>query len=60
MKNCTAPSTGCDSRPVMATGMTEESKRRLKPMPDWIWFLLIFAGYIALMRFVLPALGVQT
>jgi hypothetical protein len=29
-------------------------------MPDWIWFLLIFAGYIALMRFVLPALGVQT
>jgi hypothetical protein len=44
----------------MATGMTEESKRRLKPMPDWIWFLLIFAGYIALMRFVLPALGVQT
>jgi hypothetical protein len=29
-------------------------------MPDWAWFLLIFAGYIALMRFVLPALGVQT
>ncbi len=29
-------------------------------MPDWGWFVLIFAGYIALMRFVLPALGVQT
>jgi hypothetical protein len=44
----------------MATGMTEEPKRRLKPMPDWAWFLLVFAGYVALMRFVLPALGVQT
>ncbi len=29
-------------------------------MPDWIWFLVIFAGYIALMRWVLPALGVPT
>jgi len=29
-------------------------------MPDWAWFLLIFAGYIALMRFVLPSLGIPT
>jgi hypothetical protein len=43
----------------MAADMTGW-KRRLEPMPDLVWFLLIFAGYIALMRFVLPALGVQT
>ncbi len=29
-------------------------------MPDWVWFLVIFAGYIALMRWVLPSLGVPT
>jgi len=29
-------------------------------MPDWLWFLVIFAGYIALMRWVLPSLGVPT
>jgi hypothetical protein len=43
----------------MATDMTGW-KRRLGPMPDWAWFLLIFAGYIVLMRFVLPSLGIQT
>jgi len=31
-----------------------------KVMPDWVWFLVIFAGYIVLMRWVLPALGVPT
>ena len=44
----------------MAEDIIEESRRGRKLMPDWAWFLLIFAGYIALMRFVLPALGVQT
>jgi hypothetical protein len=29
-------------------------------MPEWLWFLVIFAGYIALMRWLLPALGVPT
>jgi len=29
-------------------------------MPDWAWFILIFAGYYALMRWVLPRLGVPT
>jgi len=43
----------------MAAGATELI-RRLRPMPDWAWFLLIFAGYIALMRFVLPSLGIPT
>lgn len=29
-------------------------------MPDWAWFVIVFLGYIALMRWVLPALGVPT
>jgi hypothetical protein len=29
-------------------------------MPGWLVFLLIFAGYLVLMRWVLPAMGVQT
>ncbi len=29
-------------------------------MPEWLWFLAIFATYIALMRWVLPRLGVHT
>lgn len=29
-------------------------------MPEWLIFLLIFAGYLVLMRWVLPAAGVQT
>jgi hypothetical protein len=29
-------------------------------MPEWLLFLLIFAGYFAVMRWVLPAFGVQT
>ncbi len=29
-------------------------------MPDWGWFLLIFAGYIALQRWVLPRFGINT
>ena len=29
-------------------------------MPEWLWFLVIFAGYIALRRWLLPALGVPT
>jgi len=29
-------------------------------MPDWGWMLLILVAYIAVMRWVLPAIGVQT
>lgn len=29
-------------------------------MPGWLVFLLVFAAYLALMRWVLPAVGVQT
>jgi len=29
-------------------------------MPGWLVFLLVFAAYLALMRWVLPAMGVQT
>lgn len=29
-------------------------------MPDWAWIALLFAGYIILMRWVLPSLGVPT
>ncbi len=29
-------------------------------MPDWAWFVLMLAAYIALQRWVLPHFGVQT
>jgi hypothetical protein len=29
-------------------------------MHEWLWFILILAAYLVLMRWVLPALGVQT
>jgi hypothetical protein len=29
-------------------------------MPGWLVFILIFAAYLALMRWVLPALGIST
>jgi hypothetical protein len=29
-------------------------------MPDFIWALLLIAGYIVLMKWVLPKLGVPT
>jgi hypothetical protein len=29
-------------------------------MPGWLVFLLIFAAYLVLMRWVLPAIGIQT
>jgi hypothetical protein len=29
-------------------------------MPGWLVFLLLFAGYLVLMRWVLPSMGVQT
>ena len=29
-------------------------------MPGWLVFLLIFAAYLVLMRWVLPAVGIQT
>jgi hypothetical protein len=29
-------------------------------MPDWVWPVLFLAGYIVLMRWVLPRLGVPT
>jgi hypothetical protein len=29
-------------------------------MPEWLIFVLIFAAYLVLMRWVLPAVGIQT
>jgi hypothetical protein len=29
-------------------------------MPDWLWFVVFFAAYLVLMRWVLPRLGVPT
>jgi len=29
-------------------------------MADWLWFVVFFAAYIVLMRWVLPRLGVHT
>lgn len=29
-------------------------------MPEWLWMVLIVAGYLALMKWVLPGLGVPT
>jgi len=29
-------------------------------MPEWLWMLVIVLGYLALMRWVLPRLGVST
>jgi hypothetical protein len=29
-------------------------------MPDWIWGVLLFLGYIVLLRWVLPRAGVPT
>jgi hypothetical protein len=29
-------------------------------MPDWGWFILIFAAYIGLTRWVFPRLGIPT
>lgn len=29
-------------------------------MPDWVWFVAFFIGYLILMRWALPRLGVPT
>ena len=29
-------------------------------MPEWLWMLVIVLGYLALIRWVLPRLGVST
>jgi hypothetical protein len=29
-------------------------------MPDWVIMLLVFAGYVVLMKWVLPRFGVPT
>jgi hypothetical protein len=29
-------------------------------MPEWIWFIVAFAAYIVIMRWILPWLGVST
>jgi hypothetical protein len=29
-------------------------------MPEWTWIVLIFLGYFALLRWVLPRFGVAT
>jgi len=29
-------------------------------MPGWLVFILVFSAYLVLMRWVLPAVGVQT
>jgi hypothetical protein len=35
-------------------------QEEIKPMPDWLWFVVFFVAYIVLMRWVLPRLGVPT
>lgn len=35
-------------------------KLRSLKMPGWLVFLLVFAAYLVLMRWVLPAVGIQT
>ena len=35
-------------------------KFRGAKMPEWLVFLLVFAAYFVLMRWALPAMGVQT
>jgi hypothetical protein len=34
--------------------------RRSKKMPGWLVLFLIFAAYLAVMRWMLPAMGIQT
>lgn len=29
-------------------------------MPDWVWMILLPAAYLAVMRWVLPKMGVPT
>lgn len=29
-------------------------------MPDWVWFVALFAGYLILTQWLLPKLGVPT
>jgi hypothetical protein len=29
-------------------------------MAEWLWVLILFVGYVVLMRWVLPRLGVPT
>ncbi len=29
-------------------------------MPDWAWFVAFFIGYLVVMRWVMPKLGVPT
>lgn len=29
-------------------------------MPEWVWFVVLVAGYWVVMRWVLPRLGVPT
>jgi hypothetical protein len=29
-------------------------------MPDWGWFVMLFIGYLVVMRWVLPRFGVPT
>lgn len=29
-------------------------------MPEWVWFVAVFAGYLILTQWVLPKLGVPT
>jgi hypothetical protein len=32
----------------------------VKKMPEWLWFVMILAGYLTLMKWILPAMGVST
>lgn len=29
-------------------------------MPEWVWFVAFFIGYLIVMRWVLPKMGVPT
>ena len=46
-------------RPCGYSPGLNQSDRRIK-MPGWVVFLLFFAAYFILMRWILPRLGIQT
>jgi hypothetical protein len=55
---------GLKSEPIAPRGRYgvagEILKRRILFMPGWLEFLLFFAGYIVVMRWILPRFGVPS
>jgi hypothetical protein len=37
-----------------------KAQAEMRNMPEWLEIVLLFAGYLALMRWVLPRFGVPT